>query len=96
MILIEGELGFGKPDERVYRAALDALAVESSDAWMVGDNLTWDVAPAKRLGIHAIWIDAAGRGLPQSPPCVPDRIVRVLAELRSHADSAVDGGEAER
>ena len=37
--------GFGKPDERVYRLALDgARCSNPTDAWMVGDNLEWDVA----------------------------------------------------
>ena len=26
LILVEGELGFGKPDERIYRLALNELA----------------------------------------------------------------------
>ena len=81
VILIEGELGFGKPDERVFRQALDALNVSARDAWMIGDNLEWDVAPAQRLGIHAVWIDRSGAGLPSSARCNPDRIVKSLADL---------------
>ncbi len=38
-ILIEGEFGVGKPDERVYLHALDQLKVLPKEAWMVGDNL---------------------------------------------------------
>src|SRR6185436_8362370 len=33
-ILIEGALGYGKPDPRVYRHALDALGVAATDTWM--------------------------------------------------------------
>jgi putative hydrolase of the HAD superfamily len=81
-ILVEGELGFGKPDERVYKRALSALDVKPSDAWMVGDNLEWDVAAPQKLGLCGIWIDARGRGLPEHTTVKPDRIVRSLAELR--------------
>ena len=49
-ILVEGELGFGKPDERVYLRALNALGVTPADAWMVGDNLDFDVAAPQKLG----------------------------------------------
>ena len=63
-ILVEGELGFGKPDERVYQRALSALDVKPADAWMVGDNLEWDVAAPQKLGMSGVWIDARGRGLP--------------------------------
>jgi putative hydrolase of the HAD superfamily len=81
-ICIEGELGFGKPDERIYAHALALLAVAPSNAWMVGDNLTWDIEPAQRLGLRAVWIDRRGSGLPDSCRCVPNRIVRSLSELQ--------------
>src|SRR5918994_100822 len=82
-ILVEGELGFGKPDERVYQRALRALAVKPSDAWMVGDNLEWDVAAPQAIGMTGVWIDACGRGLPEQSSITPNYIVRSLADLRS-------------
>ena len=44
VILIEGELGYGKPDTRIYRRALHELHVAAAHTWMAGDNLEWDVA----------------------------------------------------
>src|SRR5215204_5698523 len=82
-ILVEGEVGFGKPDERVYERALSALDVKPSDAWMVGDNLEWDVAAPQRLGLAGIWIDRRGRGLPEHSSVRPDHIIRSLSEVRS-------------
>jgi putative hydrolase of the HAD superfamily len=82
-ILVEGELGFGKPDERVYRRALNALGVEPGDAWMVGDHLEFDVGAPQRLGMSGIWIDRRGRGVPEHTAVKPDHIVRSLGELRS-------------
>src|SRR5262245_38383136 len=49
-ILIEGEVGFGKPDPRVYRLALERLELDAGEVWMVGDNLEWDVVAAQKLG----------------------------------------------
>ncbi len=80
-IQIEGEHGFGKPDERAYRHAMQALGVEAQDTWMIGDNLEWEVEAPQRLGIYAIWIDAHGDGLPAESTVKPDRIIRSLAEL---------------
>jgi putative hydrolase of the HAD superfamily len=80
-ILIEGEFGVGKPDERVFRHMLAALDVAPADAWMVGDNLEWDIAGAQRVGIHAIWRDITGNGVPDQSPVKPDRIIRTLTEL---------------
>ena len=42
-IHVEGEHGFGKPDDRAYRHAMSALEVIAKDTWMVGDNLEWEV-----------------------------------------------------
>jgi len=80
-IVIEGEFGAGKPDKRVYLHALEQMKVGSDDAWMVGDNLDWDIAGAQQVGILGIWHDFKGTGLPPSSPVKPDRIIRSLAEL---------------
>jgi len=80
-IQIEGEHGFGKPDERAYLHAMQALGVTAPETWMIGDNLEWEVEVPQRLGIYAIWIDAHGEGLPANSTVKPDRIIRSLTEL---------------
>jgi putative hydrolase of the HAD superfamily len=80
-IQIEGEHGFGKPDERAYLHAMQALGVTAPETWMIGDNLEWEVEAPQRLGIYAIWIDAHGEGLPANSTIKPDRIIRSLTEL---------------
>jgi putative hydrolase of the HAD superfamily len=81
-ILIEGEVGFGKPDPRIYTQALAAVNVAAEEAWMVGDNFEWDVAGPQREGIAGIWIDAHGRGVPAGQAVRPHRIIGRLADLR--------------
>jgi putative hydrolase of the HAD superfamily len=80
-IQIEGEHGFGKPEARAYRHAMHVLGVAPHATWIVGDNLDWEVVAPQKLGIHAIWYDPHGDGLPAGHPAKPDRIVRTLAEL---------------
>jgi putative hydrolase of the HAD superfamily len=80
-IQIEGEHGFGKPEERAYLHAMQALGVQARDTWMVGDNLEWEVEVPQRLGIYAIWMDAHGVGLPAGSTITPDRVINSLAEL---------------
>jgi putative hydrolase of the HAD superfamily len=82
-IQIEGEHGFGKPEERAYTHAMAALGVGPHETWMVGDNLEWEVQAPQRLGIYAIWCDVHGTGLPPDSPFRPDRIVRSVAETLS-------------
>lgn len=83
-VQIEGEHGFGKPEERAYLHAMQALGVGPHETWMVGDNLEWEVAAPKRLGIYAVWHDVLGQGLPPGCAVEPDRIIRSLAELAPH------------
>jgi putative hydrolase of the HAD superfamily len=90
VILIEGELGFGKPDPRVYVRALDEVGVSPADAWMVGDNLEWDVAQPQRQGIAGIWVDVRGSGLPFGHDVRPSRIIRRLSELRELGAAKAD------
>ncbi|HEY1794494.1 MAG TPA: HAD family hydrolase [Stellaceae bacterium] len=80
-IQIEGEHGFGKPEDRAYLHAMEVLGVRPEDTWMVGDNLEWEVVGPQRLGIHAIWHDGYGLGLPPGTDIRPDRIIRWLKEL---------------
>jgi putative hydrolase of the HAD superfamily len=81
VIVVEGELGVGKPEEVVYRYALSKLRAKPEEAWMVGDNLEWDVLAPQRLGLRGVWVDAAGHGLPKSCAMAPHRIIRAFPEL---------------
>jgi putative hydrolase of the HAD superfamily len=80
-VCIEGELGWGKPEERVYVHALKSLNVDPERVWMVGDNLEWDVAAPMKLGITGIWYDRFKTALPEGHSMKPDRIIRSLSEL---------------
>jgi putative hydrolase of the HAD superfamily len=84
VIVIEGEFGAGKPDEAVYRHALDGLGASPRDTAMVGDHLEFDVAGPQRLGVSGIWIDRTGAGLADSP-VRPHRIIHSLRELTALA-----------
>ena len=84
-VFIEGELGYGKPDPRVFEAALSACGgVAPADAWCVGDHLGWEVRAAQARGLSGVWVDWRGEGLPEEGPragITPDRIVRRVSEL---------------
>jgi putative hydrolase of the HAD superfamily len=80
-VIIEGEFGTGKPDERVFRHALASCGVEPERTWMIGDNIEADIATPRRLGMHTIWVDEAGNGVPRAAPAQPHRIIRAVREL---------------
>jgi putative hydrolase of the HAD superfamily len=79
--LIEGEVGFGKPDVRVFEIALEKLGLDAGNVWMVGDNLTWDIEAPQKLGIYSIWNDHGKKGLLAQATVKPDRIINSISEL---------------
>ena len=83
IILIDQEVGFGKPDPRIYEHAGKLLGIGYEGLWMVGDNLVWDIQPPKSLGIYAVWHDYKHTGLPPDAPAVPDAVIRYIGELLS-------------
>lgn len=81
-IVVEGELGIGKPDARVFAHALAALGAPAGESWMAGDDYEADVAGALAAGLEAVWIEPDGRSEP--PSRLVGRsplIVRSLLEL---------------
>ncbi|HZG72981.1 MAG TPA: HAD family hydrolase [Chondromyces sp.] len=56
-IVISGNIGYGKPDSFIFRHALHVMGVNTSEAVMVGDNLSTDILGATRIGMDSIWID---------------------------------------
>lgn len=79
--LIEGEMGYGKPDSRVYQKALARIAVNASETWMVGNDLLHDLSGAKELGIFSIWCDYTKKGLPTNSQVIPDVIINDISEI---------------
>jgi len=79
--LIEGELGFGKPDPRIYQLALTRLGVNTSETWMVGDRLEIDIAGAQQLGIFTVWCDYGKKGLPADSKIKPHKIITEIKQL---------------
>jgi putative hydrolase of the HAD superfamily len=58
--IISSNIGEHKPSAKMFQAAMDALGLSDADKGrivMVGNNLSRDVAGAKRFGITAVWID---------------------------------------
>ena len=79
--LVEGEVGYGKPDIRVFELALRKLGLYAREVWMVGDNLIWDIEAPQKLGIYSIWNDYQAKGLPEGTSVRPDRIINSIAEI---------------
>jgi putative hydrolase of the HAD superfamily len=84
-IVISAELDVGKPDPRIFTAALDAIGATADAAVMIGDSLPRDIRGAHNAGLRSIWVD---RGEVVSKPgdAVPDARVAALSQIRSCLD----------
>jgi len=59
--VISGIEGIEKPDERIYRLALERTGVDAADAAYVGDNPEFDVDPPAALGMFPVLVDRRER-----------------------------------
>ncbi len=83
---ISGEVGARKPDERIYRAFLDAARL-TADRVLFVDDRTANVQAAAALGFSTILVDFAGTGdVPDAVRTVDALRVAGLAWVRADSD----------
>jgi putative hydrolase of the HAD superfamily len=85
-ILIEEEIGFGKPDERVFEIAIKRMNISADNLWMVGDNIVWDVKAPQKLGVYSIWNDFLNEGLRPNSTIKPDLIINDISEILNYIE----------
>ncbi len=95
---ISESVGVTKPDERMFRAALDGLDVDPAhygQAVMVGNNLKRDIAGANALGLITVFLSWSDRRrkVPESDLETPNFTIQQPLELldvlyQLNADSA--------
>jgi putative hydrolase of the HAD superfamily len=77
---IEGEIGYGKPDIKMYEYMLEETKIPADKIIMIGDNLVWDIEPPQKLGIKTIWINTKGAILEETN-IRPDKIIQKLSDI---------------
>ena len=72
------EVGFGKPDVRIFHSACAQLGVAPDRVLHIGDDLALDIAGARAAGLQAAWVQrpdlagSAGSGHAGPPPARSD------------------------
>lgn len=54
-VVICGQYGISKPDERIFRIACEKLGTKPEETLMVGDMFFTDIYGALRAGLKAVW-----------------------------------------
>lgn len=55
-IVLSRDVGFRKPDPKIFEYALDLAGVNPVDAIFIGDSFMKDILGAKNVGMRTIWI----------------------------------------
>ncbi len=77
-IVLSRDVGFRKPDPKIFEYALDLASVNPVDAIFIGDSFMKDILGAKNVGMKTIWIMHHGAES-LSPSC--DGIATNFAEI---------------
>jgi len=59
-VLLDRDIGWRKPSERIFQYAMTTLGVLPSDCLFVGDEPKWDLIGPRAVGMDAILIDRQG------------------------------------
>ncbi len=57
IIIISEEVGFSKPDKRIFELALDKLNVQPEEALFVGDDIEKDIGGSQNANIKGVWFN---------------------------------------
>lgn len=83
VIASSAEMGVAKPDQRIFRRALEMAGCQPENAVMVGDRIDNDIRPANELGLLTVQIKR-GPAKYAKPSCdaeIPDYIIYNLREI---------------
>lgn len=58
-IVISGEVGFKKPDIRIFQSALTEMQCNADEAFFVGDHPLNDYVGSIKAGLVGIWLEGA-------------------------------------
>lgn len=75
------KMGIFKPEPGIFQAAIGQIKVAPEQIAMVGDSLSKDCAPARRLGLHTVWYCSDAARVEREDSSVADRTIRTLDEL---------------
>jgi putative hydrolase of the HAD superfamily len=80
-IIVSGDLGYRKPDIRIFRAVLDELNMPPENVLFVGNDMYCDIYGASQAGMKTVFF-SSNQGRKKISGKEPDYIIYQFAELR--------------
>jgi 5'-nucleotidase len=93
VVALSEEEGLFKPDPALFHRALERAGVAPAEAWMVGDRLDNDIAPAAALGLATAWVRWPRRSAKGWAPSDPDALAYLnsLERIATHRAATWSG-----
>jgi len=79
-VTVSGDLGYRKPDKRIFESALTAMKMEPAEVLFVGNDMYRDIYGAKELGIKTVFFKS-NQGTQEKKGVEPDYIIYNFPEL---------------
>jgi HAD superfamily hydrolase (TIGR01549 family) len=88
------DLGWRKPDPRIYQAAVDEIGATAPEVIFVGDRLDADVEGPAAIGMRTVLSHQYRQEDPATARVKPDFIIAHLSDLPGYLDSLFTQSEA--
>jgi putative hydrolase of the HAD superfamily len=79
-IVVSGDHGYRKPDPRLFRLALDGMAVAAENTLYVGNDMYRDIYGAREAGLTTVMFDS-DQGEKTYRDCAPDYTITDFRDL---------------
>jgi putative hydrolase of the HAD superfamily len=79
-VIVSGDLGYRKPDVRIFKRALSAMKLKPSEVLFIGNDMYRDIFGAKQLGLKTIFFKS-NQGEQEKDGVAPDYIIYHFSEL---------------
>ena len=88
VVIASAEAGIAKPDEEIFKMALQRAGCKPQEAFMIGDRLDNDIAPAGKLGMHTIWVKQGwfANGSPAEMRISPEKTVDNILDILKYIE----------
>ena len=80
-VIESAKVGVRKPNPQIFELGIEALHATPDEVIVVGDSVTNDIIPAKKLGCRTIWLEGIGWE-PQKSDVEPDYKVSTLEDIK--------------
>jgi putative hydrolase of the HAD superfamily len=92
VVVCSGDVGFAKPDRRIFELAADRLGLSPGHCLFVGDRRDSDALGALAAGMSAVWLNRKGHPSPDDRVIEIDTLHRLPTLLAASAERV--GGTA--